>query len=123
MKRRITTTEVTSENENEMKKTSSQPITARSYDMEGHVEKCGERYCEFACKRAPALELAETPCIDDHQISHVFFDGTGETGISMCTNGIEMPVLDRKWQTRLEKCWQYRSQHGTNLVTKYCHGC
>ena len=102
MKRRIATTEVTSENGKGKKKTSSQPITARSSDMEGHVEKCVERYCEFACKRVSPLMLAETPCIDDHQISH-FFDGTGETGTSMYTNGIEMTVIGQKWQTRLKK--------------------
>ena len=103
MKRRITITAVTSENENGMKKTSSQPITARSYGMEGRVEKCVERYCEFACERVSAMKLAGTPCIDDHQIvTCFFFDGTGETGTSMCTNGIDMLVVGQKWQTRLK---------------------
>ena len=39
---------------------------ACSYDMEGHVKKCVERYCELANRTTQELYIASTPCIDDH---------------------------------------------------------
>ena len=41
-------------------------ISSWSYDMEGHAEKCVERYCELANKTTQQLHKVSTPCIDDH---------------------------------------------------------
>ena len=34
--------------------------------MEGHAQKCVERYCELANKKVGQLYKVSTPCIDDH---------------------------------------------------------
>ena len=34
--------------------------------MEGHAEKCVERYCESAKVDISSLPQVATPCIDDH---------------------------------------------------------
>ena len=39
---------------------------AWSYDMEGHAQKCVERYCEIANKKVEQLYNVESPCLDDH---------------------------------------------------------
>ena len=36
--------------------------------MEGHALQCVERYCELAETTPNKLRVAETPCIDDHQL-------------------------------------------------------
>ena len=41
-------------------------ISSWSYDMEGHAEKCVERYCELANRTTQQLYKVSTPCIDDH---------------------------------------------------------
>ena len=41
-------------------------ISSWSYDMEGHANKCVERYCELADKTTQQLHKVSTPCIDDH---------------------------------------------------------
>ena len=40
---------------------------AWSYDMEGHAQKCVERYCEVANKKVEQLFKTSSPCLDDHQ--------------------------------------------------------
>ena len=41
-------------------------ISSWSYDMEGHVKKCVERYCELANKTTQQLYKVSTPCIYDY---------------------------------------------------------
>ena len=43
-------------------------ISSWSEDMEGHVKKCVERYCELANKTTQQLYKVSTPCNDDHHI-------------------------------------------------------
>ena len=38
------------------------------YDMEGHAQKCAERFCELANKKAEQLHKVSSPCFNDHQI-------------------------------------------------------
>ena len=38
-----------------------------SYDMEGHAQKCVERYCELANKKVKQLYKVSNPCLDNHQ--------------------------------------------------------
>ena len=39
---------------------------AWSYDMEGHAQKCVERYCELANNTVEQLYKVSSPCLDDH---------------------------------------------------------
>ena len=41
-------------------------ISSWSYDMDGHANKCVERYCELANRTTQQLYKVSTPCIDDH---------------------------------------------------------
>ena len=38
---------------------------AWSYDMEGHAQKCVERFCELANKKVEQLYKVSSPCLDD----------------------------------------------------------
>ena len=40
---------------------------ASSYDVEGHAQKCVERYCELANKKVEQFYKVSHPCLDDHQ--------------------------------------------------------
>ena len=39
---------------------------AWSYDVEGHAQKCVERFCELANKKTEQLYKVSCPCLDDH---------------------------------------------------------
>ena len=41
-------------------------ISSWSDDMEGHAQKCVERYCELAEKKTQQLCKVASPCMDDH---------------------------------------------------------
>ena len=42
-------------------------ISSWSYDMEGHAQKCVERYCELANNTTQQLHKVATPYLDDHE--------------------------------------------------------
>ena len=44
-------------------------ISSWSYDMEGHVKKCVERFCELANKTTQHLYKVSIPCINDHHFT------------------------------------------------------
>ena len=46
--------------------------------MEGHAEKCVERYCELANKTTQQLCKVCTPCIDDHHFKEEEMKSVGE---------------------------------------------
>ena len=46
--------------------------------MEGQAENCAEQQCQLACKDVSASELADTPCMDDHQLNPEDFNTTSE---------------------------------------------
>ena len=48
-------------------KPDAETIFSWSYDMEGHAQKCVERYCELAHKTTQQLYEVATPCMYDHQ--------------------------------------------------------
>ena len=48
-------------------KLDAETISSWSCDMEGHAQKCVERYCELANKTTEQLNKVAMPCIDDHQ--------------------------------------------------------
>ena len=53
-------------------------ITSWSHDMEGHANKCVERYCELANKTTQQLYKVSTPCIDDHHFKEEEMKSVGE---------------------------------------------
>ena len=48
------------------------------YDMEGHVRKCVERYCELANKKTEQPHKVSNPCLDDHQMKEEELENIGE---------------------------------------------
>ena len=53
-------------------------LSAWSYDMEAHAQKCVERYCELTNKKTEQLQKVSSPCLDDHQIKKEKLENTGE---------------------------------------------
>ena len=53
-------------------------ISSWSYDVEGHAEKCVERYCELANKTTQQLCRVCTLCIDDHNFKEEEMKSVGE---------------------------------------------
>ena len=53
-------------------------ISSWSYDMEGHVKKCVEGYCELANNTTQQLYKVSTPCIDDHHFKEDELNSVGE---------------------------------------------
>ena len=53
-------------------------ISSWSYDMEGHANKCVERYCELANNTTQQLYKVSTPCIDDHHFKEEELKSVGE---------------------------------------------
>ena len=51
---------------------------AWSYDMEGHLKKCVERYCGLAKKKVEQLHKVSSLCIDDHQFKKEDLGSVGE---------------------------------------------
>ena len=50
-----------------------------SYEMEGHAQKCMERYRELANKKwTEQLYKVSSPCLDDHQIKKEELESIGE---------------------------------------------
>ena len=49
-----------------------------SYDMEGHAQKCVERYCELANKKVEQFYTVSSPCFDDHHFKQEELDSIGE---------------------------------------------
>ena len=50
---------------------------ALSNGMEGHTEKCVERYCELANKKREQLYKVSIPCLDDHQFKKEELESVG----------------------------------------------
>ena len=51
---------------------------AWSYDVEGHAQKCVERYCQLAKKKVEQLYRVSSPCSDDHQFKQEELESVGE---------------------------------------------
>ena len=50
---------------------------AWSYDMEGDAQKCVERYCDLANKKAVQLYKISSPCLDNHHVKKEELDTVG----------------------------------------------
>ena len=53
-------------------------IAALSHDMEGHVMKCVEWYCELTNENVEQLYQVSASCIDDHQFKKQELGAVGE---------------------------------------------
>ena len=51
---------------------------AWSYDIEGHAQKCVERYCELANTKTEYSYKVSSPCVDDHQFKKEELESVGE---------------------------------------------
>ena len=85
-----------------------QPNAAWSYHMEGHAEKCVDKYCgrvgrisikSQRKRRSIASKLTETPSMDDHQFSPEDFNSTRELAPTYAQFINEMSVPDQMWKT------------------------
>ena len=72
---------------------------AWSYDMEGHTQKCVERYCELANKKVEQLHKVSNPCTDDHQFKQEEPESVGALSEVCSTDCLEMLVLGTNWTT------------------------
>ena len=72
---------------------------AWSHDMEGHAQKCVERYCELANKKLELLCRVSSLCLDDHHLKKEELESVGELSKSMLTNCLEMIVPGTSWWT------------------------
>ena len=62
-------------------------ISSWSYDVEGHAQKCVERYCELANKTTQQLYKVSTPCIDDHHFEEEELKSVGELS-QVCSQNV-----------------------------------
>ena len=51
---------------------------ASSYDMEGHAQKCVERYCAFANKKVEQLYKVSHLCLNDDHFKNEELESVGE---------------------------------------------
>ena len=58
--------------------TNPKNITACSYDMEGHAQKCVDRCGELAHKKVDQLHQVSKTCLDDHQVEPVDMEIVGD---------------------------------------------
>ena len=94
-------------------------ISAWSYDMEGHAQKCVERYCELANKKTEQLHKVSSPCLDDHQMKNWDLENTGE--LSQVCSHIVLKCLYLALIGRPDILWSVNKLAGS--VTKWTQAC
>ena len=67
--------------------------------MEGHAQKCVERYCESANKTTPQLYKVSAPCIDDHHFKEEELKSVGELSKVSSQTLLKCLYLARNWKT------------------------
>ena len=90
-------------------------------DMEGHVKKCVERFCELTNKTTQQLYKISTPCLDDHQFKEEELEYVGGVVKWMLSKFLEMSIFDTYWtiwysMNVLQTC-TCDHKHGSELVT------
>ena len=92
---------------------------ASSYDVEGHNQKCVERYCELANKNVEQFYRVSSPCLLDHHFKKEELEISWRIVKRMLTNCLEMLLFGTNWQTVVGKTnWHDQSPNGQELVTK-----
>ena len=71
-------------------------IGALSHDMEGHAQKCIDRYCELVIKKVEQLYKVSSLCLDDHQFKQEELESVGEL-TEVCSHILEMFVFGTNW--------------------------
>ena len=60
---------------------------AWSCDMEGHAQKCVERYCELANKKTEQLHRVSSLCLDDHHFKKEELESFGDLS-KVCSQNV-----------------------------------
>ena len=99
----------------ELKEENPKDITAWSYDMEGHAQKCVER----CCKTIYQLHEVSTPCLDDHHVKPEDPEIVGEW-----SNTCSQIVLICLYMARLGRsCLLWTVNYLARSVTKRNRAC
>ena len=94
-------------------------ISSWSRDMEGHANKCVERYCEVANKTTQQLCKVSTPCIDDHHFKEAERKSVGE--LSQVCSPIVLKCLYLARIRRLDILWSVNKF--ARSITKWTKAC
>ena len=92
---------------------------AWSYDMEGHAQKCVERYCELANKKTEQLYKVSSPCLDDHHFKKEELESVGE--LSKVCSQIVLKCLYWARIGRPDILWSVNKL--ARAVTKWTRAC
>ena len=99
--------------------------------MEGHAQKCVERYCELANEKVKQLYKVSTPCLDDHQFKQEELASVGELSevcsqiVLKCLYVARIGRPDILWSvnklaTSLTKWTRACARHSARLIS-YIH--
>ena len=73
---------------------------ARSFDMEGHAQKCVGRYSELVNMKVEHFYKVSHPCLDDHQFKQEELElNLLENCWGLLANCLDMLVLGTNWTT------------------------
>ena len=92
---------------------------AWSHDMEGHAQKCVERYCELANKKTEQLHKVSRPCLDDHHFKKEDLESVGE--LSKLCSQIVLKCLYLARLGRFDILWSLHNL--VRSVTKWTRAC
>ena len=68
--------------------------------MEGHAQKCGERFCELAHKTVDQLQEVSTPCFDEPPSKTRISRNGGRVFRDLLPDCIKMLVFWQELETR-----------------------
>ena len=92
---------------------------AWSYDLEGHVRKCVESYCELANEKTEQLYKVFSPCLDDHHFKKEELETVGAWSEVCSQIVLGLSVLGTNWKTR----YFMVSDQTVPSVTKWTQAC
>ena len=61
--------------------------------MEGHAQKCVERYCELASKKTEQLYKVSSLCLDEHRFKKEDLESVGELSKVCSQDALKMLVF------------------------------
>ena len=97
---------------------------AWSYDMEGHAQKCVDRYCELAHKKVEQIYRVSSLCLDDNQFKQEELESVGKLP-EVCSQ-IVLKYLYSARSGRPDILWSAslrdQSQNGLRHVTDAWQG-
>ena len=109
-------------------------ISSWSCDVEGHAQKCVERYCELAITKTQQLYKVSTPCIDDHHFKEEELKSVGELSkvcwqiVLKCLYLARFGRLDIFWSVKklawsITKWTKARDKRLCRLISYIHHTC